>query len=64
MQRKDGSSHGLINYKYDNAFKAFVSTNGTKDSGCFQRYCMQFWASPSCLQMNVYGTYISTLLGG
>ena len=25
----------------------------TKDSECFQRYCLKFCASPSCPQMNV-----------
>jgi hypothetical protein len=49
-------------------FKVLVSAPGTKDSGCFHRYCLHFCASPSCLQMNVHctvcGTYISILLGG
>jgi hypothetical protein len=43
--------------------KVLVSAPGMKDSGCFQRYCLQFCAFPSCLQMNVYGTHIFTLRG-
>jgi hypothetical protein len=47
-------------YRWQCILKALVSAPWTKDSKCFQRYCLQFCTSSSCLRISVpyiNGTY-------